>query len=463
MFTTNDNYNLEIEIPGNWWLKDEEDLVLSGTLYFSPSEGISLDLLGNFPEEKLINPFGVTLFGESSFGQQVTLHQVFLNQSEKPMSSPHSGVSSYLAHRAYIGHHFNDPKEAQFKQINYYPSYLERWLRFTPIDLEFNKGGFQITYDHPETLNFDLTAELDMKIQIRTKGPSIGYSQPKIQFEYQPFVSLFSSKPQSWNNFSEYIVTLNNFFSLIFMESVYPLHIEGVLQNNPDTNNKDQNDHKTISILLPLYESPVSEGPSWFDMLFTYKEVKDEISIYLSNWFEKLENLGPIYDLFFASYGTNRPFPVTMFLNYIQALETYHLRTKSDEADPPEYHRKRMKAILQAVPQEFHDWAARKLGFSNRKTLAQKLRELIDMNPSIVISRVGDEERFIRRVKNSRNYYTHYDPSMEGKEETGGALKGLTITLGLMIEAFLLYEMGFEFTEIRQMQASRRRLPPTWY
>ena len=75
----------------------------------------------------------------------------------------------------------------------------------------------------------------------------------------------------------------------------------------------------------------------------------------------------------------------------------------------------------------------------------------------------GSHQVFVKRVRDSRNYYTHYDPSLEEKAEKGGRLKGLSMVLGSMLEGVLLLEAGFPLDDVQKMQYERRLFPSVWH
>ena len=243
------------------------------------------------------------------------------------------------------------------------------------------------------------------------------------------------------------------------MSRVLPLEVSGYLDNS-----NSPNISLKVEILLPTYIKVDEERITYpFDMLFTYSKVKRRLGRFFRNWFGKQEILEPIYDLFFAStFNNTATSPIQSFLSYVQALETYHQRTKKDYIDPAGVDKKRRKVILKTCPPKYRKWLGEKLAFSNSPTLDHRLRELIEMNPNQVNGMAGSHDMFIQIVKDTRNYYTHYDIKKRGKAATGGRLTGLSRILGIMVEGFLLYEMGFKIPEIQKIQFERHRFPQAW-
>jgi hypothetical protein len=267
-------------------------------------------------------------------------------------------------------------------------------------------------------------------------------------------------EPSHFNVFAEHIVHLTNLLALAVVAPVHPIEVQGWL---PRPDDDPEATMATVEVLLPLYTSPKEDEIHFFDMLFSYPSVKDRFPALLTNWFRKRETLQPVFDLFFGALYNPNPYPVTTFLNYVQAIETYHIRTMSNEVDPPDLQRERVRAILAKSPAEHSVWLADKLAFSNRPTLAHRLREVIDAYPFPVTAQAGSHEAFITRVRDTRNYLTHYDPSLEDKAQKGGYLKGLSMTLGTLLEGLVIHELGFPFDDVHQMQRNRRRLPAVWF
>jgi hypothetical protein len=307
---------------------------------------------------------------------------------------------------------------------------------------------------------FEPVEGISLKVGFTTEGPAIGYAVTDVSFTHRAAFILELSEPSHFNLFVEYISHLTNLLALAVVAPVRPIEVQGWLPR-PDADPRAA--MAAIQVLLPLYTSPKEDEIHFFDMLFSYPSIKDKFPALLTNWFQKREALQPVFDLFFGALYNPNPYPVTTFLNYVQAIETYHIRTMSNEVDPPDLHRERVRAILATSPAEHRSWLADKLSFSNRATLAQRLQEVIDLYPFPVTAQAGSHGAFITRVRDTRNYLTHYDPPLAEKAQKGGYIKGLSMTLGTLLEGLVIHELGFPLDEVRQMQRKRRRFPAVWF
>src|SRR5690606_41012605 len=121
-----------------------------------------------------------------------------------------------------------------------------------------------------------------------------------------------------------------------------------------------------------------------------------------------------------------------------------------------EEYKKMKTSILEDVRSDLKDWLASKLHFTNEPTLHDRLKELLsDMRNEILTGIVGDEDQFIRDAKNSRNYYTHYDPVLKKKAKMGTALFLLTEKLKVLLLCAILNEASFTKVQIERFLKER--------
>jgi hypothetical protein len=90
----------EFEYKGRWWLPDDPEEKIDGTLSFTPGEGAVLDLIGSFENIKSTNykgsitkkvwagkPFEPEIvLGTSSDGKNITLHKCFVTNGSDSSS-----------------------------------------------------------------------------------------------------------------------------------------------------------------------------------------------------------------------------------------------------------------------------------------------------------------------------------------------------------------------------------------
>jgi len=63
----------------------------------------------------------------------------------------------------------------------------------------------------------------------------------------------------------------------------------------------------------------------------------------------------------------------------------------------------------------------------------------------------SDKDKFIKTIRDSRNYYTHYDSKLISKAIKGSELFYLTEKLKIILIALILKESGFHREQIEQL------------
>jgi hypothetical protein len=187
-------------------------------------------------------------------------------------------------------------------------------------------------------------------------------------------------------------------------------------------------------------------------MLFSYGHIKNEFQSTIKNWFKKYETLEPAFDLVFEQFYSNERFSTNTFLNLAKAAETFHARLYNHTKFPKTEFKKMKEVILQLTPTEYHKRLNDQFNFGNNLNLYSRLIELCDKYSNSVLDKViGEKEIFVKQVKNSRNYYTHYSDISKAKALEGQELYILTEKLKILLVSAFLLEVGFERTLLENL------------
>jgi hypothetical protein len=204
---------------------------------------------------------------------------------------------------------------------------------------------------------------------------------------------------------------------------------------------------KEITILRPQHQPKAVEEVGQPELIpFNLKSLGSDRQAVINRWHEGRETCGPTFDLYF-SVKRHANIPVEhQFLFLIQAIETFHRRTISNQAEDPDQHARRIIAILFAVPSQFRKWLCRRLGdYSNEPSLVQRLREVYDLMPATVQSQLGDRKRFARTMADTRNYLTHFNDQLRSRAfTTVGELWGSTQQLGGVLKMLFIRTLGLD-------------------
>jgi hypothetical protein len=187
-------------------------------------------------------------------------------------------------------------------------------------------------------------------------------------------------------------------------------------------------------------------------MLLTYQDLKETWPKVVARWYEVANSLDAVCNLFFSTRYA-RAFLEPTFLNLVQAVEVYDRRRHPNQSIPEEQHLERLSAVVGAAPEEHREWLRDRLAWSNEPSLRTRLKRTLGPVEIVVRPMVESVPWLIDRVVDTRNYYTHYDPSLEARAARGADLVHLNDLLGVVIESLFLVELGLSATHVASLLA----------
>ncbi len=434
------------EYKGLWWLPSDETEKLSGTLIVTKGEA-ALELIGHFGHELLSETkrektYSLDLaeqpriVGLSTSGKPITLegHRV-ANHAE---SFPGIPIATYKRNVALIGKQFADGEDIGFDEISIRANDLNNWTQISGFDTKVGMekhrekdyyvfSNVEIRFEAPDDIEIALAHGERAFIRFKAPSRGLGPGTHHIALTQEPALHLRFAKRASLDQVSERVGQIRNFLSLAVGRPVAILSVTGY---------QDAYVREKAEAPIPielLWEIPHNPDPPTrprhpWEMLFTLPEATPDISKVMRNWFAKQARLKPVFNLFFGSRYHPSMYLEVKFLAYAQAVETYDYRRR------------------------------RKPG---NKTLVQRMTNVLGECRGVVKRIIGSERRdeaaFIESFKDSRNYYTHYNPKLEKKAARGAGLLLLSVQLQAIIEMSLLRELGFGCRSISDILQRVRR------
>ncbi|OLE53288.1 MAG: hypothetical protein AUG51_13805 [Acidobacteria bacterium 13_1_20CM_3_53_8] len=438
----------DVEYSGLWWLPSNPENKVAGTLIFSNQDGIELRLIGSlegFEDLNNNNLYQVhsVIWGLTDGGKSITLSECLA--AGLKIGLPGFVSRDYRIHLCFLSAHLTE-EQLRFRRLIVEYSRLADWVRtsgltMTIYDNEPNKRQFNYTLPDEEkavtskgtvSIDFSFNATGDffdemhlrqfISMEIEANGD---YSFDDLMLRYirpfQNFLTLATTKPNS-------IVRVQVFSKHISFEKsdgsgVVETPIEVIFPQRYLEAKQDK-------LLIPNY------------MLFTLHDIEDFQGT-IERWLNVSDELDSVCNLFFGVMYNSSMYVEQEFLNIVQAVESYHRRRMKNNVLPKEQHKARVEAILSGITDEHKDWLKELLTYSNEPRLKHRLLELADKADIILSPLITDKEEFAKKVKNTRNYFTHYDPSLKAKAAHGSELYLLTIKLSYMLQACFLLELGF--------------------
>ena len=455
----------EFEYDGIWWLPEKPNNKVSGKLKFHPVEGLKLQLIGSFKELKDFNTLlqPLIILGITSNGKLITLYKCYESQFHMSMSGFLG--SSFIASVAFLGCHFEKEEEIRFDSLSLNYSYLEEWTGITGFQFKIEPDSknrltkHEIIYSFPEKTEAKIG---NLSISFDYNFTSGGDWLKEVNLKHTTFIKIKPSKSLHFNDYQDICYHIQNFLSLTIGKAIFPIIIKGKSERSSTKLQNGKAVYKDIFIYYAtnsLFETSSKIHPS--DMLFTFSDISGKFENILKNWFEKAEMLKPVYDLYFGTLYNPRRYLQHQFLSMIQAVEAYHRRRLEGKYLSYEEYESiynKFERIINRldVKASFKDALKIRLKYGNEYSLRKRLKDLFVKYRDITQDFIKDEDSFISRVIDTRNYLTHYDKKLRNIAD-GEDLYRITQKLKIILQICLLYELGFDKEEIKSAFLRNRR------
>ena len=215
--------------------------------------------------------------------------------------------------------------------------------------------------------------------------------------------------------------------------------------------------------ILPIRDKETQSTVYSFRYLFTLDELQEVGG--LGTWLKHYPKLKPIMDLYLLHHSGKASTAEGYFLNLVQALESFHRRFVANSVQ--EYRKSIEDLLANIVPQSDRDYYYNLfLGNLSEKANDVPLRKrLIDLlyaeGQRPFILNMGQCEAFVDKVKDTRHYYTHYNPKKEQKRFRDEYYPGINTMLMIILEYHIMLLLGFD-TEIAA-ERTVGELNPNWH
>ena len=470
----------EFEERGEWWLPNNPEKKVFGTIKFNPNTGAVLDLISSFIDIKSERqPARYTLIlGRVSTGKIISLYQCSYFHSSLNISiSSGFGTCQFYIYKIFIGFHFQEESDIKFKSLIVHYSYLNEWSQMGLPNIELSQEEFSIKYKRRELIE-PVVIKHDWQVFMELYA-DYDWDKLDININKQVNMVIESDEEKSLQEYEKVMRHIQNFLSLCITKPVYPLFIRGLKMGDAFSSRTGLMEYRPIpvNILYQVSSIPiVTNNLMPYDMLLTFSKISSKFEYYLGNWFRKIELLEPIYELYFGTIYNSYMYPQQEFLNLMQSVEAYHRKNpimKQYEISQQEQS-ERVEKIINNTPEEYKTWLKKKLiphekvYLSNQLDLRKRLEAIIDrcsealgefIEPSNLFKSKKKRDSFINKIVKMRNYLTHLDDhddaSLKQQATDDNLLRYWSQKIKIIIEICFLYELGFSPEEIKDIFMQR--------
>jgi len=446
-------------IEGKWWIHGDDKAAHFGTLVFDPETGLELTV--KIPQSRsdaerfrtMHDPASVptAIHGKDQHGHDVTAFEPF-----HFMHDVGSGLETYqiggisAAIQNMRGESLDEPRFA-VASVGF--TLLAEWMnRKSVLSKTVEDGVACLKLQCHDRLEFQLETGVTLRIE-RAWLPQFGARELNVQFEYRIWL-VFCDPRSAMAIYKGYACVLLRLLSLLTGERVF---IEELSFYDCDPFVPGQGRPPKQSEFLTTNRG-VAEAKRSVPaalMITRFEEVEGAFLNVLRRWFECHARLEPVLDLYFAILANRASSMESRFLFLAQALEVYHARSAQFTATEilAEDHQKRITAVLNTVPPDYLRWVREKLAYSNQKTLARRLDDILKLHPAEAAKLAAGVHEFAAKVRHTRNYYTHYDEELrrKGKIAEGAELRRVVFALEDLLQICLLKELGIQGPPIERI------------
>lgn len=421
-----------------WFVPDNENQKIAGTLYYSPNDEIKLELIGTFHQGSLkdmlsevnskLHVIHGVVYGEKRL-ERITLFDCYA--SKRYYFSSGFPLTKYSCSLMLVGKLLSDSEERVFDKVCVNFPCLRDWYSYRPMEfsIQFDELGkkpkefqwkmsvkddrFRKCYKITEDTNLILDATCGFQ-QKNTSGYDL-FEDSHIEIE--------RNRKSSFGEFYSLAVLFKDFLSFAVLTEVSFSKI--VLYDYDDFQEFESGEklYHTITVYFVTPKIPPTRYKIE-DFLFRFDKIEDTFHDIIKKWYEEKDKLAPIRTRLIDCLTHKKEFTSIDFLIIIQALQGFYYRYISKKKDT---------------------------------TLQEQLEYFFNKFADIPFVKKNPID--YKKVRDSRHYYSHFFGENEKKHICSGIeLYKITQNLKLLLICNVLSLIGFDNEKINEFIRSSNKL-----
>jgi hypothetical protein len=435
--------NSEQKIPGNLVIKDGGEIELEVVGLFDNSiDGIRVAMNGSVTIDRIIGH--VERYG------LITLDESFY----KNRNISFGGISKSKIHvnKAFLGVAYKENEEIFFNSFQFSVEGIDEWVGSSGIRVEhfLEKKSASITYTPPKEVTLNLNSGMKLQITFTWTLPGVPI-QKEAKITQKTYFKLLSDQKLSLNDF---ISVAHKITTLLGFSIDRTVCIEKITATSEVIREEVDDNHTrplTISIYYPSL--PFTEKKPKIDlhrMLFRLVQIDSNAERIFNNWLEAYDEISPALNLYFSTKTGAHKYLDGKFLALVQGLETYHRRTSDMKQMDEDKFNELTVNLLDKCPNEYKEWLSGRLAHGNEVSLSRRVKNIIEPFKEL-LGESKERKKIIRAIVDTRNYLTHYNPSLKGSSAKGKELLSLCLKMEAIFQLHLLQILGFTQSEIQSI------------
>ncbi|MCY3860335.1 MAG: hypothetical protein OXG25_15655 [Gammaproteobacteria bacterium] len=362
---------------GTWWLPSNKQDKWSGVVSYRPGIGVELELVAKrediWFEPSLNNVASVEIMqGEvGQYPHRITLLNVsVLFKKFSPSRTSRMFYVPLGAEFLLLGNHYEKKEEITFKSVEVIYSSLGSWMA-SVINRIRRPWKVSVTFK-------------------KTKAEIVLFNAPQsYPAPQESYIEIVPDADQGLDWYCEVIDSLRNLLALLVGSPI----ASKKMSTPTDLGQVWESQFVSISHCI----QPI-EDTHEHDMVFPLARLNRQVSDVFPTWFEWSEDELVPYSLCLDVINDDCAYSTFEFLALVQALESYHRLYYEEPGVSEGKYKKENGEVNKDGP-----------------TLMDRLKELNENFPASLSESIDLTTEFLTRVKDSRNYYSHYNS--DGKDK----------------------------------------------
>lgn len=420
---------------------------IHGRLQYRPEKGIELELVEN-PQGAASTLQGDaapvdTMYGQLVDGTLVTLSQCFVSHSSIQIGVGIGSPTTLTVNRVTFGRLVDDLDQLQLKKYSVTLSSLSNWTCTLPVKCDIARVdekpvGFDVTCRLPAPIDVALpNRAFDLQIAhgMKTKNPAGTFV-----VEWESAITICAHESMSLETMHEVAWQCQNLLSLLIGHRTSLREITMTPADAEAANSPLQ----LIYHQIGKHDHPDAHPAL---MLLPYELVKADFPQMVDSWFARSKQAILAANVFFGSHSLQSPAVNVKLLAAAQAAESYHRSLGTglymDQGAYDAAIHEFVTHMPAAIQGDHRVSLKNRLKYGNEHSLRKRLGELFNRLPeNVQVAIATDVAKFIGRVVDTRNYYTHYDHASEANAFEPKASFLAAERLRILVAANLLHDLG---------------------
>lgn len=404
--------------------------------------------------------------GELFNGEKLLLYDCFTRIDKGLLFNPANSIIQvkYI----FKGLEISSEKELVFSGAEFCFENIVAWSNMfrEEFDLyELNTSTYKWNYKDHVSFRVDNGLELSFYPFLKNTNITRRYYDELITIAKTILTVLHYPKPVKWETVMhdalciQYLIGVGtrNFIGITKTSFFHNSLVHKTLNNDQNNPNK----YKEKEVIIGQEKFPLGQNIDPLHFLFNLDDV--EKNDRLDKWYRNFDLLKPVLDLYFTAYTRKAGTPEMLFINLVQALETFHARIFKNKIVPES------KRTEDCFIGHQRDSNACEL----YEHMLNRVREMRERNKSRIVlldrliyliyadgvlpfwPETNSLFNYAKKVVDTRNYYTHYDLAKKDKAFSTSELIRINDHLMALLEYHILALTGFNEEEIKKKLMER--------